>query len=37
MLLAHVLVCKYSLLLPLNRQSTTYGPEGVVVQLLVAA
>jgi transposase len=29
MLLAHILFCKYSLHLPLNRQSTTYAREGV--------
>ncbi len=28
-LLAHVLFCKYSLHLPLNRQSTTYAREGI--------
>jgi hypothetical protein len=29
MLLAHILLCKYSLHLPLNRQSMTYAREGV--------
>jgi transposase len=29
MLLAHILFCKYGLHLPLNRQSATYGREGI--------